>query len=204
VVRVRHPCPTRPARIREHVERALGESGVRAVFVNGGTGIAPRDTTYEAPDVLFEKRLDGFGELFRMLSVGAGRLGGDAVAGRRGVARGKILASLPGIAGRGGLAMRRLLVPELGHMVAAPRGVGVMVRRPFLRGAPASAWRAADRDARARHDRRHALAIARRERPEPGPLPGAVRRSTRSTSKPSHRLAENDEVAVFPPVSGGS
>ena len=108
--------PDEPARIRAHVERALADPGVQAVIVNGGTGIAPRDTTYEALTALFEKRLDGFGELFRMLSweqVGAAAMLSRAAAG---IAGGKILASLPGSPDAVELAMRRLLVPELGHM----------------------------------------------------------------------------------------
>ena len=108
--------PDEPSRIREHVERALADPAVRAVIVNGGTGIAPRDTTYEALVSLFEKRLEGFGELFRMLSweqVGAAAMLSRAAAG---VARGKILVSLPGSPDAVGLAMDRLLVPELGHM----------------------------------------------------------------------------------------
>ena len=108
--------PDEPSRIREHVERVLADPGVQAVIVNGGTGIAPRDTTYEALTSLLEKRLDGFGELFRMLSweqVGAAAMLSRAAAG---IARGKILASLPGSPDAVELAMRRLLVPELGHM----------------------------------------------------------------------------------------
>jgi len=108
--------PDEPARIRRHVEDALADQAVRAVIVNGGTGIAPRDTTYEALVSLFEKRLEGFGELFRMLSweqVGSAAMLSRAAAG---VARGKILASLPGSPDGVELAMRRLLVPELGHM----------------------------------------------------------------------------------------
>ena len=114
--------PDEPARIREHVERALDDPGVQAVIVNGGTGIAPRDTTYEALTALFDKRLDGFGELFRMLSfeqVGAAAMLSRAAAG---VARGKILASLPGSPDAVELAMRRLLVPQLGHMAGLLRG----------------------------------------------------------------------------------
>ena len=114
--------PDEPSRIHEHVERALGDPGVRAVIVNGGTGIAPRDTTYEALTSLFEKRLEGFGELFRMLSweqVGSAAMLSRAAAG---VARGKVLVSLPGSPDAVGLAMDRLLVPELGHMVRLLEG----------------------------------------------------------------------------------
>ena len=114
--------PDEPARIRRHVEDALADQAVRAVIVNGGTGIAPRDTTYEALVSLFEKRLEGFGELFRMLSweqVGAAAMLSRAAAG---VARGKILVSLPGSPDAVGLAMDRLLVPELGHMARLLEG----------------------------------------------------------------------------------
>ena len=114
--------PDEPARIREHVERALANPDVWAVIVNGGTGIAPRDTTYEALTSLFEKRLDGFGELFRMLSweqVGSAAMLSRAAAG---VARGKILASLPGSPDAVTLAMERLLVPELGHIARLLEG----------------------------------------------------------------------------------
>jgi len=111
-----------PARIRRHVEEALADPAVRAVIVNGGTGIAPRDTTYEALTSLFEKRLEGFGELFRMLSweqVGAAAMLSRAAAG---VAHGKVLVSLPGSPDAVGLAMDRLLVPELGHMARLLEG----------------------------------------------------------------------------------
>jgi molybdenum cofactor biosynthesis protein B len=114
--------PDEPSRIRRHVEDALADPGVRAVLVNGGTGIAPRDTTYEALTSLFEKRLEGFGELFRMLSweqVGAAAMLSRAAAG---VARGKILVSLPGSPEAVSLAMDRLLVPELGHMARLLEG----------------------------------------------------------------------------------
>jgi molybdenum cofactor biosynthesis protein B len=114
--------PDEPALIRAHLERLLADDGVDAVVVNGGTGLAPRDTTYEAVNALLEKRLDGFGELFRMLSyeeIGAAAMLSRTTAG---VARGRILASLPGSTAAVELAMRKLLVPELGHMVELVRG----------------------------------------------------------------------------------
>src|SRR5215813_4475038 len=109
--------PDEPARIRAHVEALLARREIDAVIVNGGTGLAPRDTTYEAITGLLDKSLEGFGELFRMLSyqeIGAAAMLSRAVAG---VARGKIVASLPGSTAAVELAMTRLLVPELGHMV---------------------------------------------------------------------------------------
>ncbi len=114
--------PDEPAKIRAHVEGLLARADVDAVLVNGGTGLAPRDTTYEAIVGLLEKRLDGFGELFRMLSfqeIGAPAMLSRAVAG---VARGKIVVSLPGSTAGVDLAMSRLLVPELPHMVQLVRG----------------------------------------------------------------------------------
>jgi molybdenum cofactor biosynthesis protein B len=111
-----------PARVRAHVEELLANPEVDAVLVNGGTGLAPRDTTYEAIAGLLEKRLDGFGELFRMLSyeqIGAAAMLSRATAG---VARGKVVASMPGSTAAVELAMARLLVPELGHMVKLARG----------------------------------------------------------------------------------
>jgi len=114
--------PDEPLRIRARVEELLAMPEIDAVLVNGGTGLAPRDTTYEALAGLLDKRLDGFGELFRMLSyqeVGAAAMLSRAAAG---VARGKLLASLPGAPAAVELAMARLLVPELAHMVDLLRG----------------------------------------------------------------------------------
>ena len=109
--------PDEPARVRAHVEELLANADVDAVLVNGGTGLAPRDTTYEAIAGLLEKRLDGFGELFRMLSweqVGAAAMLSRATAG---VTHGKILVSLPGSTAAVELALEKLLLPALGHMV---------------------------------------------------------------------------------------
>jgi molybdenum cofactor biosynthesis protein B len=110
--------PDEPERVRRRLEELLALPGLDAVIVSGGTGLAPRDTTYEVVAALLDKRLDGFGELFRMLSyqeVGAAAMLSRAVAG---AARGKLLASLPGSTAAVELAMSRLLVPELGHVVA--------------------------------------------------------------------------------------
>jgi len=114
--------PDEPRRIRAHLEELLELPGVEAVIVNGGTGLAPRDSTYEAIVGLLDKQLDGFGELFRMLSfqqVGAAAMLSRAAAG---VARGKIVVSLPGSPAAVELALQRLLLPELGHMAHLVRG----------------------------------------------------------------------------------
>src|SRR5215831_17971229 len=109
--------PDEPATIRAHLEELLALPGIEAVIVNGGTGLAPRDTTYEAIVGLLEKRLEGFGELFRMLSypeIGAAAMLSRATAG---VARGKIVVSLPGAPAACRLALEKLILPELGHLL---------------------------------------------------------------------------------------
>ncbi|MEJ7839014.1 MAG: molybdopterin-binding protein, partial [Thermomicrobiales bacterium] len=87
------------------------------IITNGGTGIAERDTTYEAISGLLERRLDGFGELFRMLSwseIGAAAMLSRAVAG---VASGKAIFCTPGSSNAVKLAMEKLIGPEIGHVV---------------------------------------------------------------------------------------
>ena len=99
------------------VERQLANPDVQVVITTGGTGISSRDTTYETVAGLLQKRLDGFGELFRMLSykdIGSSAMMSRACAG---LASGKIVVSLPGSEAAVRLAMERLLIPELGHLV---------------------------------------------------------------------------------------
>jgi len=106
-----------PALVRGIVERQLAHDDVQVVITTGGTGISSRDSTFEAVDALLEKRLDGFGELFRMLSfqqIGSAAMMSRATAG---LAAGKIIVSLPGSEAAVRLAMERLLLPELGHLV---------------------------------------------------------------------------------------
>jgi molybdenum cofactor biosynthesis protein B len=96
---------------------AAAEAGAEAIVVNGGTGISGRDRTYEAVSGLLEKRIDGFGELFRMLSfpeIGAAAMLSRAVAG---VWQGRAVFSVPGSTSAVRLAWDRLIGPELGHVV---------------------------------------------------------------------------------------
>lgn len=114
--------PDEPELVRQHLRTLLADDAVEAVIVSGGTGLAPRDGTYEAVAGLLEKRIDGFGELFRQLSyadIGSAAMLSRAVAG---VASRTVIASLPGSTGAVVLALEKLLVPELGHMVALVRG----------------------------------------------------------------------------------
>ena len=99
-------------------EAVLGQvGGVEALITTGGTGITSRDSTYEAVVGLFEKRLDGFGELFRLLSYG--EIGSAAMMSRAcaGVSRGTAIFILPGSENAVRLAMTKLILPELGHVV---------------------------------------------------------------------------------------
>lgn len=102
----------------ELIERAVDQSLAiaDALILNGGTGIAARDSTIEAVRRIINKELEGFGELFRMLSyqeIGSAAFLSRALAG---VARGKIVVSLPGSPAACRLALEKLLLPELGHM----------------------------------------------------------------------------------------
>jgi len=103
-------------KIREVLEALLG-ADVDAVITTGGTGISGRDTTYEVVSRLIDKRLDGFGELFRMLSyeeIGAAAMLSRATAGAAGTT---FLACLPGSRNAVRLAMEKLLIPEMPHVV---------------------------------------------------------------------------------------
>ena len=105
------------SRIRTALVDALARGDVDAVVTSGGTGISARDTTYEVVDRMIEKKLDGFGEVFRMLSyeeIGAAAIMSRAVAGAVGT---KFVASLPGSRNAVRLAMEKLLVPEIAHVV---------------------------------------------------------------------------------------
>lgn len=111
-----------PAQIAAAVRTLLEQPEVDAIIINGGTGIAPRDTTFEAIQGLLEKEISGFGELFRMLSyqdIGSAAMMTRATAG---VAKGKIVVSLPGSTGAVELGMTKLILPELGHMLFLLRG----------------------------------------------------------------------------------
>jgi molybdenum cofactor biosynthesis protein B len=103
--------------VRDAVERQLANAEVQVIITTGGTGIASRDSTFEAVSRLLDKRLDGFGELFRMLSyqqIGPSAMMSRALAG---VAAGRIVVALPGSEAAVRLALDTLLIPELGHLV---------------------------------------------------------------------------------------
>ena len=104
-----------PAAVREIV-RAESRN-VPVIVTTGGTGITARDSTYEAISTLLDKKLDGFGELFRMLSyeqIGSAAMLSRACAGSIGTTA---IFALPGSEQAVRLAMDKLILPEIGHVV---------------------------------------------------------------------------------------
>ena len=113
--------PDEPAQIQTQMQQIKERRDIDAVIFNGGTGIAPRDTTYDALAQLLEKTLPGFGEIFRFLSyqeIGSRAFASRAVAGTY---QGKLIFSLPGSSNAVRLAMEKLILPELVHLVGQLR-----------------------------------------------------------------------------------
>ena len=109
--------PDDPEAVRTEIDARLADPNVQVIITTGGTGISSRDRTYDAIVGLLDKKIDGFGELFRALSyteIGAAAMLSRACAG---TARGKILISVPGSENAVRLAMTKLILPELGHLV---------------------------------------------------------------------------------------
>jgi molybdopterin adenylyltransferase len=110
-----------PADVRQTVAALVSDPSVDVVITTGGTGITARDSTFEAIDSLLQKRLVGFGELFRMLSyqeIGAAAMLSRATAGLTGRT---VILALPGSEHAVRLAMEKLVLPELGHLVREAR-----------------------------------------------------------------------------------
>ncbi|SFQ15864.1 MogA/MoaB family molybdenum cofactor biosynthesis protein [Salibacterium halotolerans] len=105
-------------RIQFLLQKAGADAAIDAVLLNGGTGIAKRDTTYEAVHGLLDKEMPGFGEMFRYLSfvedIGTAAILSRAVAG---VYKDTAVFSMPGSSGAVRLALNRLILPELGHVI---------------------------------------------------------------------------------------
>lgn len=104
--------------IRQLLREAVSSRKVQAILLNGGTGIAPRDNTYEAVRSLLNKELPGFGEIFRYLSytedIGPAAILSRAIAGTIGNVA---IFSMPGSQGAVKLAMEKIILPELRHVI---------------------------------------------------------------------------------------
>jgi molybdenum cofactor biosynthesis protein B len=109
--------PDSVEQIEKTLRELMGREDVKVIIMNGGTGITSRDVTPEAVTPFLEKRLDGFGELFRFLSyeeIGPAAMMSRALAG---VSSGKMVICLPGSRGAVSLAMERMVLPQVGHMM---------------------------------------------------------------------------------------
>ena len=106
-----------PAAIREKIGELVGREDVQVVVTSGGTGVSHRDVTVDTVEPMLDKKLDGFGQLFRSLSyeeIGTGSILSRATAG---VIGGKVILCFPGSLGAATLAMDRIILPEIGHLV---------------------------------------------------------------------------------------
>ena len=120
-VAVREIVADDPGEMRSLVERLVGQGDVDAILMTGGTGIADRDQTYETVGDLLTKTLPGYGELFRMLSyqeIGPAALLSRAIGGLVGS---KVVLTMPGSPAAVRLAMDKIILPELGHLVSEAR-----------------------------------------------------------------------------------
>jgi len=95
----------------------LEEESLQVIITSGGTGASHLDITIETISPILEKKLDGFGELFRFLTyqeIGTGSIMSRAMAG---VVKGRIIICLPGSVKAVSLAVERIILPEIGHLV---------------------------------------------------------------------------------------
>ena len=103
--------------IRDKIHELSGQEELQVIITSGGTGVSHRDVTVDTMEPILEKRLDGFGELFRFLTyqeIGTGSIMSRAIAG---VAGSKVILCLPGSPGAVTLAMDKIILPEIGHLV---------------------------------------------------------------------------------------
>ncbi len=105
-----------PDQVEAVLEQMVTIPGVQLVLFNGGTGIAPRDTTYDVIARKLEKTLPGFGEIFRMLSYQQVQAAAILSRATAGVYRGKLVFSMPGSPKAVKLAVEQLILPELNHL----------------------------------------------------------------------------------------
>jgi molybdenum cofactor biosynthesis protein B len=113
--------PDDPSKLSELLDELLGSEAVDLILTNGGTGISPRDNTIAVVESKLTLPLPGFGELFRMLSweqIGSGAFLSRAIGG---VARDKLLFAMPGSTKACELAMSKLILPELKHLISQMR-----------------------------------------------------------------------------------
>lgn len=110
--------PNDEPRVRGHVQGWLARGDLHAILITGGTGLGSKDRTIEAVRPLFEKEIPGFGEIFRLLSYQE-QIGTTAILSRAtaGSAKGAVIVSMPGSRAAVELAVTRILIPELPHLL---------------------------------------------------------------------------------------
>ena len=117
----REIIPDEPARMRPLLEELSRQDDLDAILMTGGTGVTSRDQTYETVTALLDKALPGYGEIFRMLSfqeIGPAAILSRAVGGLIGR---KVLLTMPGSPAAVRLAMEKIIVPELPHLMREAR-----------------------------------------------------------------------------------
>jgi molybdenum cofactor biosynthesis protein B len=103
--------------IRKRVNELLNKLNLQVIITSGGTGISHRDVTVETITPFLDKKIDGFGELFRFLTYQQIHTGSIMSRAMAGTAKGKVIICLPGSLGAVNLAMEKIILPEIGHMV---------------------------------------------------------------------------------------
>ncbi len=103
--------------IYQTIDELLYENGLQVIIISGGTGISHRDVTIETLLPVLDKKMDGFGELFRHLSYQEIKTGSIMSRALAGVSQGKVIICLPGSLGAVKMAMQQIILPEAGHMV---------------------------------------------------------------------------------------
>jgi len=103
--------------IGNEIKRLIEQNDVQVVITSGGTGLSKKDVTVNTVRAILEKELEGFGELFRSLSyqeIGTGAMMSRALAG---VAKTRVIICVPGSLGAVKLAIDKIILPEIGHLV---------------------------------------------------------------------------------------
>ena len=118
---VREIIPDDPARMRPLLESLRDRADLDAILMTGGTGITTRDQTYETVSSLLDKSLPGYGEIFRLLSFQ--EIGPAAILSRAtgGLLGRKVLLTMPGSPAAVRLAMEKIIIPELPHLLREAR-----------------------------------------------------------------------------------
>lgn len=120
-IAAREIIPDEPDRMRPLLLSLAERDDIDAILLTGGTGITSRDQTFETVTALLEKRLPGYGEIFRMLSYQ--EIGPAAILSRAtgGLLRRKVVLTMPGSPAAVRLALEKIIIPQLPHLLREAR-----------------------------------------------------------------------------------